>query len=664
MRSAEEIRFRLTQEAMNVFLWVARPAPPAGPFLPSSTLPDPSAVAKKLKGSQWASDTEAIARGICGGNLPLLGIKIDTSGGLHWRRDYVSGIETPPDYFRRVPYLNAAVAGDHKVVWELNRHQHLTLLAQAFVLTADPEFLNEIERQLTTWFDQNPFQCGINWASALEVGFRALSWIWVLHLAGSALSGPVQQRLRTELYRHGLHLEYNLSRYFSRNTHLLGEAVALHAIGRLFPQFPKAGRWERLGAEIVRGELQYQVLPDGAHFEKSSYYHVYALDFFLLHYLLSGRPTDYQPVLGRMAEYLDALLGPGRQIPFIGDDDGGRLFYPYGIHNRFGRATIATAAVLLDRSDWEWELEDLYPQAIWWIGPAAVQDESAPKAKWQPRSTRFEHSGLVVSAAGDTQVLVDAGSFGAGRGGHSHSDTLEILVRNATGELLVDPGTFTYVGDPAWRDWFRGSAAHNTVRINDLDQAEAAGPFVWRTKPEVVVHAWQTGTEFDFLDAAWSYAGFTHRRRFLFLKPGLILIADRVDGAAQDKQRIQQFWHTGPVCRDIGPSCYSLDHGVLAIAEGHAVAHEVGGVNGWRSRALGHKEASPVVVVTLEQELPVVAGAAIEIGRDLEPARLAVALEGDEITMRFHRGDIGTTAVFPAIGPVRVFRSTRGGVGY
>ena len=142
-----------------------------------------------------------------------------------WRRDIVSGKVSGTAYFRRVPYLNSAVTGDHKVIWELNRHQYLIALAQAWRFTQRREFLDRVEALLSSWQAANPPWSGINWCSALEVAFRAWSWIWVWHLAGQALSAAARRDLLRALYQHGYHLEHNLSFYFSPNTHLLGEAM-------------------------------------------------------------------------------------------------------------------------------------------------------------------------------------------------------------------------------------------------------------------------------------------------------------------------------------------------------------------------------------------------------------------------------------------------------
>src|SRR5262249_34115124 len=151
-----------------------------------------------------------------------------------WRRDYVSGRESGLEYFRRIPYLDFSRAGDHKIIWELNRHQHLVALAQAHLFSGEESVLRDLWSQLGSWLEQNPFCRGMNWTSALEVAFRALSWAWIEHLAGSRMPEALRRPWLRSFYQHGQYLEYNLSVYFSPNTHLQGEALALHVLGVLF----------------------------------------------------------------------------------------------------------------------------------------------------------------------------------------------------------------------------------------------------------------------------------------------------------------------------------------------------------------------------------------------------------------------------------------------
>ena len=590
LRSPAEIRFRLRQELVNLRLLALPPLPPApGPKGSAGfpALPPPQLAAT----SHFAAQCLLIANQILQHRFPLLGATLETGEKICWRRDYQAGLETPTVYFRRLPYLDVTKAGDHKNIWELNRHQHLVLLAQAYRLSGESQYLDEIVRELESWWDQNPFQRGINWTSALEVAFRALSWIWIDHLAGARLEEPFRQRLLAGLYQHGLHLEVNLSHYFSPNTHLLGEAVALHAIGLLYPQFSRARRWEKLGARVVRSQLDRQVLADGCYFELSPYYHVYALDMFLFHSVLIGLDSSYRDTLTRMASFLHALLGVSGILPMLGDDDGGRFFHPYGPRDRFGLATLATCGVYLDRPEWIRDPRHLEEQAAWWLGARSSPPPPAPLSPPPAASVRFPDCGLVVMAAGDVQVIVDAGTFGPGSAGHSHADTLSVVVRKGGEPILVDPGTYTYVGDPAWRDWFRGTAAHNTVRIDGRDQAIARGPFAWQSRPEVAVLAWETSPDRDRLVAACSYAGFRHERTVVLDKEEMrLVITDRISGGGPGPHRIEQFWHLGsPGVRD--RMTFEPPAQPLAI-------------EGWISPTLGVKFPAPALCVELQTSLP------------------------------------------------------------
>src|SRR5204862_4970681 len=118
--------------------------------------------------------------------------------------------------------------------------------------------------------------------------------------------------------------------YFSANTRLLGEGVAVFFIGSLCPEISAAQRWKHRGWEIILQQAARQVLSDGWHFEHSTYYHVYALDFFLHVAVLASLkdvpiPPEFARTLEKMLEALRLLGRPGTP-PGLGDDDGDRVF--------------------------------------------------------------------------------------------------------------------------------------------------------------------------------------------------------------------------------------------------------------------------------------------------------------------------------------------------
>ena len=604
MRSITEISFRVRQEAANLYLLLAQPQfsgdGPAG-----LTLPGWQDAMDALRGSEYAVFVESTAKELLAHRFPLFGGTIDTGDVIRWRRDYAHGKESGSAYFRRIPYLDFQTVGDHKFIWELNRHQHLALLAQAYRFTGDTRFTDEIFAQVESWLEQNPFQRGINWASALEVAFRALSWIWVYHFLSERMEPEFKRRFLTALYQHGLHLSENLSVYFSPNTHLLGEAVALHAIGTLFPGFPGAQGWRRRAAEIVRRQLEFQVKPDGSHFEQSSYYHVYALDFFLFFYLMAGRPPEFEPALLRMADYLNWLLGSSRSIACVGDDDGGRLFHPYGPRNQFGRASLTTCGILFGKDGWIGPDSEIAEQAVWWLGANSLA-KARPQQAIPSGGRLFTDGGTLFLKCGELSVQMDAGPFGWAGAGHSHADTLSLLVWLGGEAVFIDPGTFTYIADPAQRNWFRGTVSHNTVCVDGMDQAQPAGPFRWATKPEVTLAAWGQSVEGGFADASCRYAGFVHRRRIL-LEAGRLLVLDEIEGPAGEHE-CRQTWQLGP-----GAARVQLSFSTPASPE--ASLH---------SPAYGQKEPGTAVVAKAFGTLPQAIAMSLQVSGE-SPISLAEA---------------------------------------
>jgi hypothetical protein len=596
MRTPQQLAARVRQEAMNLYLTALPPRPVIDcGFAPAIPLPDAGPVARGLAGSQFAQDVIGLADQIRGHQFPILAITIDTGREIRWRKDYTRGIETDVSYFRRVPFLDTLGSGDHKMVWELNRHQHLVVLAQAYLFTGDARNLDEVRIQLESWIAANPFHRGTNWASALEVAFRALSWIWVDHFVGPRLPPEFRARWLHVLYLHGWHLANNLSFYFSPNNHLVGEALALHALGVFFSSLGRTpGLWQTLGGRVMREQLDRQIRADGSSFEQSTYYQVYLLDMFLLHAIVAGADPAYRAKLSRMAEYLHAVTGPSGLQPFLGDDDGGRLFHPYGCRSRFPGATLASAAAFLKRPDLLGNACDLPSQAAWWLGGEALRT-AAGEGKWESRL--FADAGVAVMTSGSTHAIVDAGPFGALQAGHSHSDTLSIVIRSGDDEILIDPGTCTYTGNPELREWFRGSSAHNSIRIDGRDQAVAAGPFRWNRCPEVAILDWQTNSERDVLEAECRYAGFTHRRRVEFRKPGTFLIADRVDGPSGDHDT-EQFWHLGS----------------LAARSKLILPADAELTDSWRSTTFGEKHSSPMLRVHRRSRLPLCLETRIDLG--------------------------------------------------
>jgi hypothetical protein len=495
---------------------------------------------------------------ICRHRFSLLGYSgLDYGAEIDWHLDAVHAKRAPLKPWFKIDFLNFSAVGDHKIIWELNRHQHLVTLSKAWLLTHRDHYVTELLSQWYAWQRANPYPLGINWTSSLEVAFRSLSWLWVHHLLADcpATSTQFREDLLHGLALHGRHIECYLSTYFSPNTHLLGEAVGLFFVGALCPEISAAPRWRMQGLEILVDQAASQVLDDGIYFEQSLYYHVYALDLFLHARWLAARnhidvPASFDETLRKMLVVLEAICRNACPIGF-GDDDGGRVFDPSRNRAEHMSDPLATGALLLPDEKLR-AAARLTEEAIWLAGEQAVAELGSNHASSVPaRSRSFPAGGVYVSSAlcSNQQIIIDAGPQGAMRSGHGHADALSLQLCLGGRVWLIDPGTFCYMGPGEERNLFRGSRAHNTLCVDKLDQATSDGPFGWKNLPSVRVERWIAGESFALF--AGSHTGYLrlsdpvlHQRVVVHLNRGLCLVLDIAEGTALHE--VETSWHFAP----------------------------------------------------------------------------------------------------------------------
>jgi hypothetical protein len=552
---------------------------------------------------------------------------VDFGRPVDWHLDPVSGERVGRVHWSRVEHPKPDGAADYKLIWELNRHQYFTILGKAYWYTGDERYAETFVEHLMSWMDANPPKCGVNWASSLELAFRAISWIWGLYFfkTSPCLTEAAFWRTLKFLYLHGRHIETFLSTYSGPNTHLTGEALGLLYLGTLFPEFGgHAERWRRLGWSILVEHLDKQVRRDGSYFEQSTYYHRYTTDFCLHASILgqlNGLPVE--PVIhGKLQALLTHLMyltQPDGRTPLIGDDDGGRLQFLDDRAPSDFRAALATGAVLFKQPDYRWVAGDAAEETLWLLGCAGLQAFDA-LASVPPATTSraFPDGGYYVMRDGwgrDTSSLVvDCGPHGFLNCAHAHADALAFTLVARGTAVLVDPGTYTYRPLGGLRDHFRSSAAHNTVTVGGESSSIPSGPFTWRHVGDSSVIAWRGGTRCDYFEGEQDgYARLTppalHTRAVLFVRGDYWIVRDRIrtDGAHDVAVHLQ--FAPGIALDVVSPSRVvgrwssnshreSLE---IAMFGHHGVMHTD---QGWVSDSYGTLRPAPLCVFTARARGP------------------------------------------------------------
>jgi uncharacterized heparinase superfamily protein len=601
------------------------------PFFPSLACRDEvSSIIKRRFPDDRRALLESAERAIRG-RFDLLGFN-DLSFGdpIDWRLDPTSGKRTPLVHWSKISYLDPQIAGDKKVTWELNRHAHFVTLGQAYWLTGDERFAEAFVAQASSWMDWNPPKLGINWASSLELAFRVIAWTWAIYLFADSdrLTPKFVARLLKFMVAQGRHIESYLSRYFSPNTHLTGEALGLFYLGAALPELARAPRWRDTGLNVLLEQLTRHIRSDGTYFEQSSYYHRYTADFYT-HLVVLARagnvslPPEVEERLSLALDHLMFITRPDGTSPLYGDDDGGRLLKLNARAANDFRDTLATGAALFDRGDWKYVAGNAPIETLWLLGPQELARHDEIEARPPVETSRaFDAGGYFVIRDGwsdqSSYALIDCGPHGSSSCAHAHADALAFEYAAEGRTWLVDPGTFTYTGDATLRDEFRASSAHNTVTVDGLPQSVPAGPFGWERAAESRVSEFITDDAFDYFEG--SHDGYerladpvTHTRSIFFVKqdrehelPSFMVVRDKFD--AQKRHRYALRYHLAPECSAMadGNAATAVDAAgrelsVTTFGRGKTTARIE---EGWVSRCYGQREHAPVALFEAEGDGP------------------------------------------------------------
>ncbi len=396
----------------------------------------------------------------------------------------------------------SGLTADIKLIWDYSRgHALFTNAAVA------PGRVDESVAFLRRWLEANSETTGRNWTCAMEVAIRGANWIFTDALTGGELgrrSGEAEWA--AWLWRHGWVIWRRLeAKILSSTNHYLADLLGLLVIGSLFPQDAQARVWLRFAQKDFPQAILAQTRRDGGLDEASLRYHAFVTEMALLARLAGGAvwPAAAESRLRAMCRIVAEFRDASGDLFAFGDDDTGRVL-AVDFASTMGRAEalLRLAAVVLG-AEFNQTGEMLCADSGWW-----------------------------VRRAGDFTMAVEFGGVGMrGKGSHAHNDDLSIALEWQGRPVVVDSGTFNYTGDPAARNRFRSTLAHNTVMVDGREQRplrEALFSMPGRDE------AWPVR---QTIEDGWAFtreagAGVSHRRE-LTVRVEAVQIRDIVEGAGK-----------------------------------------------------------------------------------------------------------------------------------
>src|SRR6478736_1471151 len=198
-----------------------------------------------------------------------------------------------------------------------------------------------------------------------------------------------------------------------------------------------------------------------------------------------------------MLDVAAACLDCGLRAPRQGDSDEGRALMIASPESNRWEALLALGQALVGAPEW-WP--PAQPGVASTLLPALARRRTLP-GRPASRPWHFDDAGITIFRSEPTWgpeiwCRCDSGPHGfLSIAAHAHADALSVEVRHDGTDILTDPGTYCYHGEPMWREWIRSTAAHNTVEIGGESQAESGGPFLWITQPRTRTRTCNVGDQ-------------------------------------------------------------------------------------------------------------------------------------------------------------------------
>jgi heparinase II/III-like protein len=488
-------------------------------------------------------------------------------------------------------WVGAALPADREWRIEWTKFYFGLDLAHAFHDTGDARYLEAWQRLVAGYLRQVPPGEGLDDTSDVAAR-RVQNWIyaWAAFAAAPAFAGlraGCDHELLDGIADHSAYIRDNLT---AERNHRTLELYALLIVALALPELDRDGELRRFAMDELHANIMADIRPDGVHREQSTHYHCIALRSFLGARENARRfglafPDGYDEHLARACEFAMHCHRPDGTIAALGDSDSGS----YG-------ELLELAADLLDREDLRWAA----------TAGAAGEPPTRRYVSFGTGGYHLQRSGWGDRGrpfADERWLIFDCGPLGDG--GHGHYDLLNVEIAADGRPLVLDPGRHTYDEQvPNLRHWFKGTAAHNTVVVDGLDQT----PYR-RGKPRkgtiargrLIERHGAPGLDVVVGEATSTAYDVVHTRRVAFVSDEYWVIEDRLAGRTPHRYDLR--FHLAPdaegrvaVERRDGSSIVRAPGFALVIVGDAAPVLEPG----WTSPDYGIRHAAPVVSIVAD----------------------------------------------------------------
>lgn len=381
---------------------------------------------------------------------------------INWSLEIKTGFEWPADvYYLKIRNLTPK-GSDIKIPWEISRCHHLLWMAEAYCLTEDESYAEEVIEQIQHWISHNPLMYSVNWTCAMDVAIRAVNWMYSLYLISSSMyfTDEFAKVVYRSLYQHLFFVNLNLEKCIPySNNHYFSDIVGQLFLGKLFSSTFSGRHTFRRAVKEFFQEIQLQILPSGVDYERSISYHRLMTELVMYCFYMLDRtgttiPSIVSKRFSQMLDFVNEYTMANGDSPLVSDNDDGRLLpivpgpfmrHKYLVSSNSLDGRVASIGSILVRP--------VYPNNKSCIHSDAnlVILKKENFYLFTSCFDRWRHDRL-------TDKFIST---------HLHNDLLSFVFVDGDTPIIIDAGAYCYTSDIAMWKSFRSAKKHNTIVVDE-----------------------------------------------------------------------------------------------------------------------------------------------------------------------------------------------------
>lgn len=439
---------------------------------------------------------------------------IDINSDINWHEGMHSNWDENM-YSMDIDFKNKDEIGDIRYTWEINRHQFMPPLALKYKITKSEKYYKLLVKHFDSWINSNPFLKGVSWASPMEISIRAYQWLIVFYLLKDEDKEEFREKLIKCIIFSMEYVSKNISSYSSANNHLIIEAYMCSMVGYFIKDVYKQ-TWFEDNYKLLETQVVMQFYKDGVNKEQALHYHAFVVEG-ILQYNFFLKKIEEEPISEEIIKnsliFMGSLEVNNKNYEF-GDSDDAKLITLDLKKNNYYEYVLMLGSIYYDVLFIEFN--KILPVVNMISGV-----EKAPEKKYKYKSFDiYKDGGYGVIKTEVTSLLFDFGKLGMGSlAAHGHSDSLSFIYYYKNHPVFIDPGTFIYNIDEKMRNYFRNTNMHNTLCLNNENQSEIKGPFLWGKKAETKLLDYLNDEKIYRIIAEHNgYHPSIHKRKLKFIK--------------------------------------------------------------------------------------------------------------------------------------------------